>query len=240
VESAGFDGITLQVEAALKGDKDKIPFTTVQLFGNGGCEQFFQPGAPILCFLLKDSAMLHVAGHWVVAASPKALAAGTDWCCFAEKRFNVAFDGATDRLREHVAAILAGRETTITARMPAAWYAVGHRLCRIKAGPAVADFVLSEESPYFVGWGSGAPDDVAMLAQALRADAPQERITAAEDLANLGAPARQALPALRRALHDDDTAVALAAAKALARLDVDDTEGIECIRLRFTDDNAAA
>src|SRR5262249_1065704 len=58
-------------------------------------------------------------------------------------------------------------------------------------------------------------------------------IVAAEDLAHLGAAAREALPALRRLLKDSDREVALAAAAALVRLDPDDKDGIEAIQGRL-------
>ena len=146
----------------------------------------------------------------------------------AEERYGVIYDGTTARLREHVVAILAGRETTVTARAPQG--AVGGRLWRIKAGPAVTEFALSDESPHFVGWGTGDPDEATNLAQALCAGTPRERIAAAADLAHLGAAARPALPALRRALRDSDSSVTLAAATTLARLDVDDVEGVKFIQ----------
>src|SRR5262249_3405798 len=157
------------------------------------------------------------------------LAAGDGWNCVGEERDAVIFDGTTEVLREHVSAILAGRTTTITARAPAPWNQERGRLWRIKAGPDVRKFVLSDESPYFVGWGTGEPEEVKKLAQALRAPAVRDRIAAAADLADLGPAARPALPALRRSLRDSAPTVALAAATALARLDSDSDESIKVV-----------
>src|SRR5262249_47705209 len=134
----------------------------------------------------------------------------------------------------------AGRETTITARAPVPWNARGiGRLWRIKAGPGVSKFVLSDESSHFVGWGTGDPQEVAKLVRTLREGPARERFIAAEDLAHLGAAARGALPALRRALKDSDSDVGLAAALALVRLDPADKDGIGAIQSRLASANAA-
>jgi HEAT repeat protein len=97
---------------------------------------------------------------------------------------------------------------------------------------------MSEESPWFVGWGSGDPDEATKLLRTLAGDAPKhERIAAAADLANLGSSARPALPGLRRVLSDPDPSISLAAAGALARLDSSDDRGLATIRrhLRHSD-----
>src|SRR5207248_2514363 len=114
------------------------------------------------------------------------------------------------------AAILGGRETVITARAPREWRtANGGRMWRIKAGLKISEYVLYDESPYFVGWGTGDPEEVPKLEKALTAAArTDERIAAAGDLAKLGPAARRSLPVLRRALGAADARVALAAAKA--------------------------
>jgi HEAT repeat protein len=238
VASVGPKGVTFKTEATLKGESDKVPFGFVALGGNVGCEDLFRADEPVLCFRRDDVALLYAGGRWAVALEQDLFHGGGDWSCLAGGPYDVIYDGPTAELREHVAAILAGRETTITARTPPTWGAAGGRLWRIKAGPGVTDFALSDESPHFVGWGTGDPDEVRQLERALRGGVPRERIAAAADLAYLGPPARPALPTLRRALGDPDAAVAFAAATAVARLDPDDEAAVKAIRDHLRRDDA--
>jgi hypothetical protein len=234
VEHIKEKGVSFKIAAALKGKPAEAPFRFVAPLVNGGCEGLFRAGASVLCLRQGDVAILFTGRRWALAIEPNSFRRETDWFCLSEHRYGVIYDGTVEALREHVVAILAGRETTITARAPQAWGAVGGpRLWRIKASLKVTDFVLSDESPHFVGWGSGGRDEVPNLLRALRAGAPQERIAAARDLAHLGPGARPALAGLRRASSDDVPEVALAAAQALARLEASDDRPIKTIEQRL-------
>ncbi len=231
--------VSFKTTAALKGKLEDVPFRSVLHVGTVGFRFLFENGDTVLCFLQEDPtreegeavALLFVRGRWTIACR---VDKGWGWG-YEEDRYAVTYVGTTAALREHVTTILARRDTTITARAPQAWNAVGRpRLWRIKAGPGVTRFVLSEDSPYFVGWGTGESDEVPKLIRALESAFPQGRIAAAADLAHLGAAARPALPVLRRALEDRDFYVSLAAAQALGRLGKRD-EAIQAIKVRLRD-----
>jgi HEAT repeat protein len=70
----------------------------------------------------------------------------------------------------------------------------------------------------------------------LDSSAPRERIAAATNLAQQGADARSAIPALRRALSDGDLSVRLAAARALVRLG-EPEEAVAAVKARLGEIN---
>ena len=239
VASVGPKGVSFKVLAALKGKAAAAPFVFVVPLKNAGCEGLFRTGALVLCCREGTVATLHVGGRWVLAVEPIGWRGEKNWFCLAENCYTVIYDGTTEALRTHVVAILTGRQTTVLARTTPGWEGRGGRLWRIKAGPGVTEFVLSDESPHFIGWGTGKAAEVKELAQALRAATVQERIAAAADLAHLGPTARPALPALRRVLRDCDHTVALAAAKALARLDPRADDAVAAVQTRLGHADAA-
>ncbi len=107
---------------------------------------------------------------------------------------------------------------------------------RIKAGPDVTRFVLSDDSPHFVGWGTGAADEVRQLIRLLESADPKSRSDAAVKLAYLGTTAQPAVPALRQALGDQDPDVRMEVALALLRLGhLEETVGAVKARLRDAD-----
>jgi hypothetical protein len=241
VEEVSQKRVMFKATATLKGKPDKAPFRFLVLSMNVRREGLFRAGDTVLCFCSDlwgngdgDAVgKLHVRGRWLVAFGPIAWRGEKDWRCtmmMGDDRFGLTYVGSTEALREAVGAIVAGGEVTITARAPVAWNASGAgRLWRIRAGPRVGRFVLSDDSPHFVGWGTGDPDEVAKLVRALGEGPARERVTAAEDLAHGGAAARAVLLALRGALKDADASVKLGAACALVRLDPADKVGMEAI-----------
>lgn len=258
VESVGFKGVSFKAMASLKGKPAQAPFRFLRLMEDVKCEDSFRAGTLVLCFHQGAVAILHVSGHWALAVEPISWRGEKEWFCLAEDKYAVIYEGSTEALRSHVAVIQAGRATTITARAPKVWGSRdNNRIWRIKAALGITTFVLSGESPHFVGWGTGDPAEVTKLVQALGTATPryggkrggsaslyeliqvfcaptsQHRITAAADLAHLGPAARPALPALRRAVRDPDSAIAMAAAQALARLVPDDGKAIEAIETRL-------
>jgi HEAT repeat protein len=239
VESVDAKGISFKVTAALKGKVAEAPFRFATIL-KGECEGLFRVGDSVLCFHQKDLATLFVRGRCAYAVEPIKWRGEKHWFCLSTDRLDVTYDGPTAALRDHVVAILAGEERTITARphRPDRTTKRG-RLWRIKASLKITRFVESDESAHFVGWGSGDPKEAALLADALRADDVRDRIAAAEELAHLGSEATSALPALRRALDDANPAVVLAAARALVLVDPEDGRGIKALVARLTNGNAA-
>jgi HEAT repeat protein len=231
ITSVGSKGVTFKTAATLKGKDGQILFQFPYHFDSAESGDLFRVGATVICFRKGEEATLFVGGRWVQAIVPELGLGGFGLSCLPEHRHDITYDGSAEALRDHVTAILAGRETTITARAPVAWSGKGGgRLWRIKAGPSVTNFVVSDESPHFVGWGTGEPEEVPKLLRILRTGALKDRVRAAADLADLGPAARQALPTLRRTLRDPVPAVGLAAARALVMLDTDVDEAIETIK----------
>ena len=241
VEAVKAEGVTFKTKAALKGKADEASFGLLELMSDLKEDDLFRAGDTVICFCRGDmthkyggaEGILYVKGRWVIVVGPDAGRGEKNYFCtsvMSEEAFALIYVGTMEALHEAVAALVAGRETTIIARAPVPWNARGiGRLWRIKAGPAVTKFVLSDDSPHFVGWGTGDPEEEAKLVRALHADAARERILAAKDLAHFGAT-RAALPDLRRVLKDSDPGVRLAAAAALMRLDPNDKDGIDAIQ----------
>jgi HEAT repeat protein len=226
---------SFKTTATLKGKAEDVPFTILDLLGNAGCEGLFHKGDSVVCFREGKGenavAMLMVGKRWAVGVSPIAWRGEKNWFCTAYDDYSVMYEGSATALREHVTTILAGHETILTARAPQGWNAVGSpRLWRIKAGPAVTNFVLSSESPHFVGWGSGEPDEVQKLIRSVGSPDRGERIAAIQDLGYLEAMAKPALPVLQRALEDHDFEISLPAAQAILRLGSQD-EAIKAIKV---------
>jgi len=151
----------------------------------------------------------------------------------AAETFTATYVGSAERLREHVAAIIAGKEVVVTARrqdaaplpMRREWLRgqKGH-VWRLRASATITfrpDEVPVDESEEFVGWG-GDKGAVPRLTEALKDTNAFLRCEAAEDLGQVGPPARDALAALRLALDDPDAHVRVYAALALGRIDKDD------------------
>jgi HEAT repeat protein len=157
-----------------------------------------------------------------------------------------AYTGSPAKLREHVTAILAGREVVVTA-LNFAVFAPGRierklegwstyeAVCsgrlmrgrdwpvwRIKASlrmPATTLGVL-QDPKFIAGPGAGGPDDVPALAKALQHETACVRLEAAADLGLIGSPAGPAVPALLHlAKEDPDPLIRVEAAKALALID---------------------
>jgi HEAT repeat protein len=241
VESVDAKGVTFKVTAALKGKLAEAPFKFAELIKGGhNCEGYFRVGDLVLCFREGEIATLFVRGRWAYAVEPIRWRGEEHWFCLSTTRLNVTYEGPTGGLRDHVAAILAGGERTITARPPTPTDTVEQgRLWRIKASLKVTRFVTSDESPHFVGWGNGDPKEAILLAEALRSGELQDRVAAAEELARLGGEARPALPVLRDVLKDDQSAVVLTAARALVLVDPQDGRGINTLVARLKDGDAA-
>jgi HEAT repeat protein len=158
--------------------------------------------------------------------------------------------GSVEKLRDAVAAILAGKEVVVAVMAPEprfwdelspivrdwVWGKKG-RVCRVRASLVLSNQRAIGECKggYFVGWGSGGPEAVPGLVAALRHKDPHRRAEAAVDLGQLDPPARAAVPALRTALDDPEGRVRVFAAEALARIDPSNNHIIPTLRAALKD-----
>jgi HEAT repeat protein len=234
--------VSFKVVKALKGTPRDVAFLEMAFIHEFGQKGLFHVGDAVVCFRdraseyegLDRTVRLHVGGRWTTAASPSLIRGEKDWLCWAEADYSASYCGTAEKLCEAVEAVLAGREITVLAREPRGWSGGNEpgRLWRVRAGMKVKSLVPHDESPHFVGWGTGESDELAVLERALRDRSDDRRVEAVADLAYLGAEAR---PALRRALDDPVPAVSMAAAKALAKIDPDDREAGDFLKARLRD-----
>jgi HEAT repeat protein len=212
-----------------------------------------EPGQVAVCFHNDRACVTCIGGFWYECAAAEA-----PWWTMTAGRpeLSYVYSGSAAKLRDHVTALLAGRETVITAlkyralvRGPGravehdrnhwdANEAVGARrlmrgkdwpLCRIRASLKMPNTVpeLILDSDRIVGDGPASPDDVPALVKALEHEDAGLRAEAAADLGLIGAPAAAALPALRKlSEHDADPLVRVEAAKAVAGIDPKDETAI--------------
>jgi HEAT repeat protein len=196
-----------------------------------------RPGKVAVCFQDGDRCRTCLGNFWYLSVAEDP----TSWSAASPlEGCPVTYVGPAEKLREHVAAILAGREVVVTAQalddndyFRPDWHGPVYRdwlhgrkgrICRVRAGLRIVslDETASEGSPGYVGWCVGGPEAVPALAAALADRDALIRAEAAGDLGQLGALSRPALPALRAALHDPDPFVRVYAAEAVARIDPDD------------------
>jgi HEAT repeat protein len=238
VADVGAEVVKFKTTATLKGQDQAVPFDSLRIGMNKFASARFHKGEPVLWFYQGETgkddasvALLSVADSWALGVRCKD---EPEWFfLFDNEGDSITYEGTTTALRGHVSTILAGRETTITARAPMTWDAVGsERLWRIKAGPRITHFAVSDDSPHFVGWGSGEPDEVPKLMRSLTSSDNLVRADAAEDLGHLGRTARPAVSALRQALDDPDRGVRGAAARALILLGHSD-EVVDSVKVRL-------
>ncbi len=224
-----------------------------------------EPGQIAVCFQSDQAALTCIGPFWYECAAGEA-----PWWTMTAGRpeLSYVYSGSARKLREHVTALLAGRETVITAlkyralaRGPGravehdrkhwdANEAVGARrlmrgkdwpLCRIRASLKMPNTVpeLILDSDRIIGDGPGGPDDVPALVKSLGHDDAGVRAEAAADLGLIGAPAVTALPALRRlSEHDADPIVRAEAAKAVASLDPKDEAAVPRLVAMLKDESA--
>jgi HEAT repeat protein len=203
-----------------------------------------EPGKIAVCFHNEKVSLTCIGGFWYECA------AGEDpwWTMTAGRpELAYAYSGSPAKLRDAVTAIVAGRETVITAlkfrlikpgpgtdHQWEQWdsvEAVGTRrlmrgkdwpVWRLKASLKTPNLIheLMRIPSLLVGDGPAGPDEVPALAKALRQEGAAARIEAAEDLGQIGPPAAGAVPALLRLMEEDpDPLARVAAAKAVAAID---------------------
>jgi HEAT repeat protein len=171
------------------------------------------------------------------------------------EEFSTTYVGPTEKLREHVAAVLAGREVVLTAQAKAEHNSPGReespiqqdwlrgkkgRVWRLKASLKIdSEAVREDASRYFVGWGGGGPEAVPALVANLKSPDSWVRAEAIEDLGQIGPSARPALPIVRAALADLDGHVRVFAAEALARIAPEEPLVLPVLTAALEDDRPA-
>jgi HEAT repeat protein len=198
-----------------------------------------EPRNIAICFHTDNIALTCIGSYWYQCtpsgSSGWVMATGRADLCYA-------YSGSAVRLRDHVTAMLDGREVVITAlkfeamvgkgleRKIDRWAtfeAVGSgRLMRGKDWPVwrlkaslqmpTTTLLLIQDGRSIVGDGAASAGDVPALARSLTHGTARVRIEAAEDLAMIGPPAAAAVPALLQACQDGDPLVRVAAARAVA------------------------
>jgi HEAT repeat protein len=216
-----------------------------------------EPGQIAICFRTDNIALTCIGRSWY-QCSPSGpsgwiMNTGRADLCYA-------YSGSADRLRDHVTAMLNGREVVITAlkfeamvgkgleRKIDRWAtfeAVGSgRLMRGKEWPVwrlkaslampTTTLLLIQEAKAIVGDGPASSEDVPALVKALTQHDPRVRIEAGEDLALIGPPATDAVPALLRCCRDADPLVRVTAARAVASIAPQNDQGVpvlvECLK----------
>jgi HEAT repeat protein len=189
-----------------------------------------EPGKIAVSFQTERSSLTCIGGFWYQCA-----AAGDSWWTMTAGRpeLSYAYSGSTSKLRDHLTAMLAGREVVITAlkyrqltvrpggAVERKWEdvdtveAVGARrlmrgkdwpVCRVKASlemPNTVPEMLVHHSELIVGDGPGGPDDVPALVKGLKHEDARVRIEAAEDLGRIGPPVGDGVALLLRLAEQD-------------------------------------
>src|SRR5262245_1959863 len=210
-----------------------------------------EPGAIAVCFLSGKTCVTCIGRFWYACAAADA----PWWTMTAGKpELAYAYAGSTARLRDHVQAIVAGREVVVTALKfrvirpgpgtDHVWEhwdaveAVGSQrlmrgkdwpLWRLKASLKTPNLIheLMRIPRLLAGDGPTGAGDVPALIKALQLEEAAARIDACETLAETGLAAAEALMALRKlAERAADPLVRLAAAKAVAAIDPKDDKAV--------------
>jgi HEAT repeat protein len=195
--------------------------------------QWAEPGKIAICFFNVKVAQICVGRYWY-----ECHAGEPPWWTMTGGRpyLSFAYSGAVEKLRQHVQAILEGREVVITAayyRVETAevtWQAMTFKrsaegkefpIWRFRASLSMPGtlFELVRSPAWVVGEGAGGPEDVASLLRTFQQGERQARLEAATDLGLLGRVAEQAVPSLSDALKDPDPAIQVSAAGALVKID---------------------
>ena len=196
--------------------------------------EWAKPGQEAICFQCEDRGYLRLGNTWYYLPSADNSDIPRDlWT--ADGELDHTYVGPLNKLREHIAAILAGKEVVITAAarqneldavshvpQPPDWlHGRKAKVWRIKASLKITDEheLFYPDSAYRVGWGVGGEEIVPSLVASLEAKSCYVRSAAVYDLGTLGPQAKGAVPALRAALTDEDAYVRVFAAEALLRID---------------------
>jgi HEAT repeat protein len=98
-----------------------------------------------------------------------------------------------------------------------------------------AVYDIDADSPWFLGLGAIAPDDIPATLKSLQAADARDRLDALGDLASLGGKAAPALPSIRKIMSNPDPIVRLHAAMTLARIDPADSTALPVLIAGLSD-----
>jgi HEAT repeat protein len=155
-----------------------------------------------------------------------------------QAQLSFAYSGSVARLRDHVAAILDGKEVVITAVKYSAddayWRTckrvVAMRdvpqgskfpICRFKASlrMPVSIYQMGRDPTFVVELGAAAREDIPRLVATLKDLEWQNRLEATQALGQIGPAGPEVVAALRLALQDPKSLVRIGAAEALMAID---------------------
>jgi HEAT repeat protein len=209
-----------------------------------------EPGKTALFFGNDRVAQICLGRYWYECVFQK-----SSWWVMTRARpeLSLAYYGTTARLRQHVAIMLAGRETTITAVLHGINQWLGYEtvafkqslegkdvpIGRIRASLTMPDWVgeLMNEPHFLIAEDAGGPEEVPSLLQELGDKAAGVRVEAAHNLGLLGSQARSALPDLRKALEDPAPLVRIRAVGAILRIDPEQGSALPVLLEALKDKN---
>src|SRR5262249_35394681 len=163
-----------------------------------------QPGKIAICFSDGKVSQICVGRHWYECHAGEA-----PWWTMNGGRphLSFAYSGSVEKLRQHVQAILEGREVILTAAYfsrtdNVAWHAMTFKrsaegkefpIWRFRTSLSMPGnlFELLKSPAWVVGEGAGGPEDVASLLRTFQQGERQARLEAATDLGLLGRGAEQ-------------------------------------------------
>jgi HEAT repeat protein len=179
-----------------------------------------EPGKTAIFFHNGGASETCIGDYWYQAY------AGNPWwgMSHAEPFMCWSFSGSTEKLRQIIVDMLAGKEVVV----PCAQYEAAkvqhyknllHEkkapLWRMKASLKIGDYeaCMRKKNDFIVGLGALGPEAVPAFIKALEGGDAAKRIAAIDELGGIGSDAKAAVPALLAAARDADRMIA---AKALA------------------------
>ncbi len=207
--------------------------------------EWAERGQSALSFQNERTAEICIGNYWYECS-----AAADGWWIMncGQAQLTFAYKGSASMLTKHVRTILSGQEALITAVKYGAdssyWRACKRLIamrdvpqgtkfpmCRFKASLKMpASIYRQYRNPEFVTEaGMAGPNDVATLVTALQDDDWTSRSEAAQLLASIDPPAKNAVPALRQALHDRHPWVRMRAAEAMTVINPSEADAVTAL-----------
>jgi HEAT repeat protein len=208
-----------------------------------------EPGKTAICFHNGKQSLICLDHYWYECAAREA-----PWWGLTRGRpeLSLSYFGSAEKLRQCVAAILAGREAVVPVmghgnygdflsyeamafKKPLRSVKTPIRRLRVSLKMPGTVQKVANNPRYLVEEGKGDAEEVSALVQALRHKEGCVRAEAAADLGRIGEQAGEAIPALRKALQDPDALVRVRAAGALVRIDPEDRAALPVLQRGMKD-----
>jgi hypothetical protein len=209
-----------------------------------------EPGQIAICFHNGKSAVTCIGNYWYGASAGE-----PPWWIMScgEARLAYTYAGSPQKLREHLKAMLDGKEVVITvvqfhvdrqkvykqrdiADFKNVFRGRDCPICRIQASLKMPDGAGDSEVK-LVGPGAGGSKDVPPLVKLLKSKDGQRRAEAAEELGLIGPVAKGAIPALLEAFKDTEGMVRVKVAGAVARIDLKNPAAIPALVAALKDES---